>query len=197
MANAHCASCGAPDDGESVICKYCQRPISQEAQAHAIPCPKCRVPNRWGKQQCSACQTWIVVACVFCGAISPHNQQACMACREPFAGAVERKAQRQQQHAHQQSMQTLGTVGNIAASFLGAAAGAHFGSSYGHHSSWSSESHTWSDSTSSDGPPVGEWSGSSDYDSGSSSFDTGSSGGDFDFGGGDSGGGDFGGGWDE
>ncbi len=170
-------ACGAPDDGEVVLCKYCQRPVSAEAQAHAIPCPKCRTACRWGKQKCGSCQTWIVVACVFCGGISPHNQQGCMACREPFAGAAERKQQRAQHQAHQQSMQTFGVVGNVAASFLGAAAGAVVGSqwgggggSYGHHSGWNSDSNDFVNNTNED-PPIGAWSdaGSTDY-SGSTEY---------------------------
>lgn len=184
MANAHCMACGAPDDGESVLCKYCQRAVSPEAQASAIPCPRCRTLCRWGKQKCASCQTWIVVACVFCGAISPHNQQACLACHETFAGAVERKQQRAQQQSHQQSMQTFGAVGNIAASFLGAAAGAAVGShdwggggrggSYGHHSAWSSDSDTFVNNTSED-PPIGAWSESQSSDWSGSNDTSGSS----------------------
>lgn len=171
--NANCQSCGAPDDGEAVLCKYCRRAVSAEAQAHAVPCPQCRTPARWGKQKCPACQAWIVVACVFCGALSPHNQQACLACREPFAGAAERKMQRQQQHSHAQSMQTLGTVGNIAASFLGAAAGVAVTHSWESHSTFSY--------------------GDSSYDEGSVDTFVDNTSEDTDWGGGDDGSG----GWDE
>ena len=83
-------------------------------------------------------------------------------------------------------MQTYGAVGNLAASFLGAAAGAavgsHWGgSSYGHHSSWSSESNTFVDNTD-ESPPIGEWSdsGSSDYSGSSDDFSGGDSSGGFD-----------------
>ncbi len=138
MANANCLSCGGPDDGEAVLCKYCQRAISAEVQASAVPCPHCRTLCRWGKQKCHACQSWIVVSCVFCGALSPHNQPACLACKEAFAGAAERKQQRVQQQSHAESMQTFGVVGNIAASFLGAAAGsAVVNHAWGHGSSYS------------------------------------------------------------
>lgn len=37
-----------------------------------------------------------MVYCVFCGALSPHDQPACLACREPFFGAMARKQQRAQ-----------------------------------------------------------------------------------------------------
>jgi hypothetical protein len=129
---ASCASCGAPDDGEVVTCKFCRQAVSAEALARAIPCPNpaCRTSCRWGKQKCAACQAWIVVSCVFCGAISPHNISSCLRCNEGFAGAQQRKQQQQQQQQHQQSMQAVGTWGGVAAAFAGAAVGASLGS---HH----------------------------------------------------------------
>lgn len=136
---ATCASCGAPDDGELVNCKYCRNAVSADALAKAIPCPNpaCRAACRWGKQKCAACQAWIVVSCVFCGAISPHNCSNCLRCNEAFAGAPQRKAAMQQQQAHQQNMQAVGTWGNVAAAFAGAAVGASLGShhhgGYHHH----------------------------------------------------------------
>lgn len=121
---ASCPTCGAPDDGELVHCRYCKNPQSAEALRTAIPCPRCRTACRWGKQKCPVCQAWIVVSCVFCGAISPHNAANCMNCREPFAGAPERKAAMEAQHRQQQDIQMLGAFGSIAAPFLGAALGA-------------------------------------------------------------------------
>ena len=87
---ASCAACGAPDDGEFVNCRYCKHAVSAEALARAIPCPNpaCRIACRWGKQKCAACQAWIVVSCVFCGSISPHNISNCLCCNEAFAGAA-------------------------------------------------------------------------------------------------------------
>lgn len=145
---ASCAACGAPDDGELVRCKYCQQAVSAEALAKAIPCPNpaCRAACRWGKQKCAACQAWIVVSCVFCGAISPHNISNCLACNEAFAGAMQRKQAMQQQQQHQQQMQDVGTWGSVAAAFAGAAVGASLGS---HHSSYSYESSSSSDYSSS------------------------------------------------
>ena len=129
---ASCAACGAPDDGEFVNCRYCRHAVSAEALARAIPCPNpaCRIACRWGKQKCAACQAWIVVSCVFCGSISPHNISNCLCCNEAFAGAAERKAGMQQQQQHQQNMQAVGTWGGVAAAFAGAAVGASVGS---HH----------------------------------------------------------------
>jgi hypothetical protein len=126
---ASCASCGAPDDGELVTCKYCRQAVSAEALARAIPCPNpaCRTSCRWGKQKCAACQAWIVVSCVFCGAISPHNISNCLQCNEAFAGAQQRKQAHEQQQQHQQNMQAVGTWGSVAAAFAGAAVGASIG----------------------------------------------------------------------
>ena len=134
MSQAQCASCGAPESGELVYCRYCSAPLSAEILANAIPCPRCRTACRWGRQHCGACQAWIVVSCVFCGALSPCNLQACLQCHEVFAGAPERRAQREQQargehpqQANQETLQIVGTVGSIAASFLGAIVGAELG----------------------------------------------------------------------
>lgn len=122
--SANCAACGAPDDGEVVHCKYCRQAVSADVLAKAIPCPNpaCRSTCRWGKQKCTACQAWIVVSCVFCGSISPHNISNCLRCNEAFAGAMQRKQAAQQQQSHQQNMQAVSTWGGVAAAFAGAAA---------------------------------------------------------------------------
>ena len=141
---ANCASCGAPDDGEFVNCRYCKQAVSAEALARAIPCPNpaCRTSCRWGKQKCAACQAWIVVSCVFCGSISPHNISNCLRCNEAFAGAQQRKQAGHQQQQHQQSMQAVGTWGGVAAAFAGAAVGASIGSHRGGYYSSSSDDHS-------------------------------------------------------
>ncbi len=166
MATPTCSSCGAPDDGEFVNCKFCQKAISAELLASAIPCPRCRAACRWGKQKCGACGSWIVVSCVFCGALSPHNQSACLACQEPFQGAIERKQARTQQVQHQQNMQTAGVVGNIGASFLGAVAGAALTNSFYHHgdgdsSSWTSETDDFVVNTNESDSGGSDWGGDS------------------------------------
>jgi hypothetical protein len=140
-SSATCASCGAPDAGDLVMCRFCRQAVSAEALRLAIPCPnpQCRTQNRWGKQKCAQCQAWIVVSCVFCGSISPHNISNCMQCNEAFAGAAQRKASMQQQQQQQQRAQQVNQWGGVAASFLGAAAGAAIGGSFGHsHDSCSS-----------------------------------------------------------
>jgi hypothetical protein len=123
--SATCNTCGAPDSGELVTCKYCKQAVSAEAQRTAIPCPNpsCRVSCRWGKQKCGQCQAWLVVSCLFCGSLSPHNISNCMQCNEAFAGAAQRMAARQQQQQHQQNMQQANVLGNVAATFAGAALG--------------------------------------------------------------------------
>lgn len=120
---AACSSCGAPDDGEFVVCRYCAHPYSAEAARSAIPCPRCGVACRWGKQKCGRCQSWLVVSCVFCGALSPHNVANCLQCREAFAGAAQRKAAMESQREAQQTMQVVSQVGSVAAPLLGVALG--------------------------------------------------------------------------
>jgi hypothetical protein len=130
--SATCNTCGAPDNGEFVTCKYCKQAVSAEAQRTAIPCPNqnCRVACRWGKQKCGQCQAWLVVSCVFCGSLSPHNISNCMQCNEAFAGAAQRKAAMHQQQQHHQNMQQANVWGGVAAAFAGAAVG----SAISHHS---------------------------------------------------------------
>jgi hypothetical protein len=130
------------------VCKFCKQAVSAEAARTAIPCPnpQCRALCRWGKQRCGQCQAWIVVSCVFCGAISPHNLSNCLQCNEAFAGAPQRKAQMEQQVQHQQNMQNASVWGNVAASFLGAAAGSAITHSWHSHDDFSSYDGDSSDS---------------------------------------------------
>lgn len=190
QAAANCASCGAPDDGEAVMCKFCRQAVNAEAQRTAIPCPACKTACRWGRQKCHACQGWIVVQCVFCGALSPHNCSTCMRCNEAFAGAPERKAQRdaqmRQQQQQQQMHQQVSTWGPVAAAFVGAAAGgvvsrgwgggyhySHHHSHYDHHVSHEyveyDTGNVWEES-----PDSGD-----DWDDGDSDYGGGDDGGDW------------------
>jgi hypothetical protein len=132
-----CNHCGAPRMAGYAACKYCKTPFPHvgsmhgDPQTNAIPCPRCNTLNEAGVQKCVQCQTWLVVQCVFCHALSPHNAPACLRCGEAFAGAPQRFAERQQQQRLQQGLNIAGQVGNVAASFLGAAAAA--GVFSGHH----------------------------------------------------------------
>jgi len=113
-----CAHCGAPDDGVHVNCKFCQQPVSAQVQASAIPCGQCTLPNRWGRQQCLRCNSWLVVQCVFCGSLSPLTCAACLRCNEAFAGAWQRKQEREGQAQTQQVTDVLGSVAAIAGGLL-------------------------------------------------------------------------------
>lgn len=135
-----CASCGAPDAGDFVMCRFCRQAVSAEAARTAIPCPnqQCRMLCRWGKQKCGQCQAWLVVSCVFCGSLSPHNISNCLRCNEAFAGAPQRKQQMEMHRQQQLNQQNANMWGGVAASFLGAAAGAAIGGSFHSHDGCSS-----------------------------------------------------------
>ncbi len=126
LVRAMCQNCGAPDDGEFVQCSFCHSPVSLQAAQYAIPCPnpQCRTACRWGKNQCGRCRMWLVVSCIFCGALSPHNQSNCMACQEAFHGAAERKAMRMRQMNHRENMQIVAAVAPAAGYAAGEIGGA-------------------------------------------------------------------------
>lgn len=149
VPQADCQKCGAPQKPGRVICEFCSNAYSADALRHAIPCPKCKELNAWGATKCFKDQTWLVIQCLFCGNVSPHNQSACLSCGEGFQGMRERKAARDQQVQHQQTMQSVGTWGGVGATFLGSLAGSMVGGAVG--SSWGSHHH----SGSSWGPPAG------------------------------------------
>jgi hypothetical protein len=127
-----CAHCGAPRAAGYAACKYCKTLFVKNTQTGAIPCPRCNTLNELGVQKCVQCQTWVVVQCVFCHALSPCNAAACTKCGEAFAGAPQRFAEQQRAQHLQQGLNIAGTVGNVAASFLGAAAGAGLFSGHSH-----------------------------------------------------------------
>jgi hypothetical protein len=127
-----CPHCGAPRVAGFAACKFCKTPFVKNTQTNAIPCPRCNTLNEMGGQKCVQCQAWIVVQCVFCHALSPHNAPACLSCHEAFAGAPQRLQQRQQQQHVQQGIQIASSVGGVLAPFLGAAAGAALGGSHSH-----------------------------------------------------------------
>src|SRR4051794_24002018 len=108
MDNA-CSNCGAPPQPGLVTCIYCQQPVNAQAAENAIPCPACRKLCAWGSTQCAHCQAWVVVRCIFCDQLSPHNCSACLSCGEAFQGALERRAARDAEVNRQQTLQTVGT----------------------------------------------------------------------------------------
>lgn len=117
-----CNHCGAPREPGLAACRYCRTPFVSNVHRDAVPCPSCGVLNEKGAQKCAMCSAWVVVQCVFCSALSPHNHPACDRCREPFAGAPERMQQRRQEQEMQQRMQMVSSVGGVAVSLLGAVA---------------------------------------------------------------------------
>ena len=127
-----CQSCGAPAKPNLVECEFCEKPISAEAAAKAVGCPQCKTLNAGGQQQCHKCKAWLVVQCVFCSHLSPHSSPACLQCNEPFAGALERKAQRDSSQRNQQIFQTVGMVAPAAVGLLGGVAGALLGDRVAH-----------------------------------------------------------------
>jgi hypothetical protein len=142
MAEELCTHCGAPRVAGYASCKFCKTPFAsvQNTQTGAIPCPRCNTLNELGAQKCVQCQAWVVVQCVFCGGLSPHNVPACQHCNEPFAGAPQRLAERQRGQHIEQGLQVAGTVGTLAASFLGAAAGAGI---FNHHDHYEAPHGGW------------------------------------------------------
>lgn len=188
--NDICAHCGAPRAAGYGACKFCgtvfARAQQTSTQENVIPCPKCRTVNEWGAQKCVQCQTWVVVQCLFCSSLSPHHVPACLRCQEAFAGAPERFQQRQAAQQGQQRMQVIGTVGNVAASFLGAAAGMAVGGAFSGHGYRSHQSHHGSygnndgynhTSNSGDGGFFSSITGGGDSDAGQGNYDTSNSGG--------------------
>lgn len=126
----NCKNCGAPRQPGLAACRFCRTPFVANVHTQAVPCPRCSTINEWGAQKCAQCATWIVVQCVFCSALSPHHVAACLTCKEAFAGAPERLAARQAQAEQKRTMEVVGTVGGVAASFLGAMAGAALNSDW-------------------------------------------------------------------
>jgi len=154
MSEELCTNCGAPRAAGYAACKFCKTPFVANTQTNAIPCPRCATLNEMGAQKCVQCQTWVVVQCVFCHALSPHNAPACLHCSEAFAGAPERFAARQSQQRLATGLNIAGTVGNVAASFLGAAAGAgmfsghHEHHHHQHHEGYGNPGGDWNDNSS-------------------------------------------------
>lgn len=109
-----CNGCGAADDGTSAVCKFCKQPYSQALVDSALRCPSCGTPNRGERTQCGACGGSLLVTCLFCDHASPLREAACLSCREPFAGAQERKSA-------QQADKVIDAVGSVLGALTGSA----------------------------------------------------------------------------
>jgi hypothetical protein len=116
-----CDNCCAPKAIGLAACKYCGKPFVGDL-SRAVPCPHCRALCDWGVLNCARCQAPVVVACVFCNSVSPHHLAACLRCKEPFQGAAERLAARKAETDRQQTLETVATIGGVAATVLGVVA---------------------------------------------------------------------------
>lgn len=101
-----CENCGAPRVPGLASCDYCRHPYPG-----AAPGPKCRacdVVNLAGSMACGRCRMPLARACLFCGGASPLDAAACRHCREAFAGAQERIAQREAAARSKRNAELLG-----------------------------------------------------------------------------------------
>lgn len=121
-----CASCGAPVRPGFVLCPFCRHAYSEEDASRAVPCqdPSCGELSAWGESKCVRCAKWVVVECIFCKGLSPHNQPSCLTCGEAFAGSNERKAAHDAQVSSAKTQHLVTTYAPVALSFLGSFAGA-------------------------------------------------------------------------
>lgn len=121
-SSSPCFHCGAPREAGLAVCRYCRTPLIENVAANAVPCPQCGLLHEKAAQKCASCATWLVVQCVFCSTLSPHNDASCEKCGEAFAGAVERFQARQQEQVMKQRLDMVSSVGGVAAGLLGAVA---------------------------------------------------------------------------
>lgn len=102
-----CGNCGAPVVPGLAVCNYCRK-----AYAGAKPgpkCPGCGAVSVAGAMACGRCRSPMARSCLFCGAASPLDAAACRHCHEAFAGAEERKRQREEAAKQHQYMQLANT----------------------------------------------------------------------------------------
>src|SRR5262249_12976600 len=135
---------------------FCNTPFVRDVQTEAVQCPQCGTYSDIRVTNCTRCKAWVVVKCIFCGALSPHHYPACVSCHEYFACAAERGQARPQQAPAARRAQMISSVGGVAAAFLGAAAGVALteGGEYiagKHEHRHSDESGSWTDFFSGDG----------------------------------------------
>ena len=113
-----CDTCGAEIIPGLAGCNYCRRAYAGVQQGPK--CPGCSAVNTAGAMACGRCRSPMAQSCIFCGAASPLDYAACRHCREAFAGAPQRKQQREEAYKQQQYMhmaQTgISTAGQVIAS---------------------------------------------------------------------------------
>lgn len=121
-ADGICDNCTAPKQAGRATCRYCGRPFVADLVRRAVECVRCKTWNDWGAVQCVQCQAPVVTQCLFCSALSPLREAACLRCKEPFAGAAERFAERKAAEERDKTLKTVAAVGSVAAGVLGVAA---------------------------------------------------------------------------
>jgi hypothetical protein len=117
MSN-ECPTCGAPKTVGLAACHFCKAALPDVGPA--VACPKCEAMNLEKNPSCVLCNAPLSRGCLFCGAGSPLSAVSCTRCGEGFAGAEERKKQRDEQAQEQQMMhlveEGIGVLGAAATS---------------------------------------------------------------------------------
>ncbi|MFO0682967.1 MAG: hypothetical protein U0234_13005 [Sandaracinus sp.] len=118
-----CDNCGAPYEDGLASCAFCDMPIV--GRSAGVRCPACSELNTADRRACAMCGAAFTKGCVFCGRVAFLTATACPGCNEAFAGAEQRKSQREAQAKQQQQMQLaqqgLSAVTGFAASQAGQA----------------------------------------------------------------------------
>jgi hypothetical protein len=130
MSNAsECHVCGAPKAAGLVACGFCK--AAYPDATGGIDCPKCENVNRVENASCAVCHTALTRGCVFCGNSSSLSATSCQSCSEAFAGAEERKRQRDAAAQQQQTMRLveegIGVLGAVASASSGGGGGGLLG----------------------------------------------------------------------
>lgn len=129
MSSTDCHNCGAPATSGLVACAYCKAMFPDAGSG--IACPKCENVNRHENPQCAVCQTSLTRGCLFCGSSSPLSATSCQSCSEAFAGAEDRKRQKDALAQQQQTMhlveEGIGVLGAVASASSGGSGGGLLG----------------------------------------------------------------------
>lgn len=90
--NHDCHGCGAAPVSGLAACPYCRGAYA--GVEAGVACPGCGGMSARGRAVCAQCQGSLTRTCVFCDAVSLLELAQCSKCHEAFAGAVERKRER-------------------------------------------------------------------------------------------------------
>jgi len=132
-----CENCGAPHEDGLASCAFCDMPIV--GRSSGVRCPACSELNTAERRTCAHCAHAFTKGCVFCGKVAFLTATACPGCNEAFAGAEQRKANRDAQQKQQQQLnlasQGIGAVAQFASSTAGqdlleSLTGGHHGGSH-------------------------------------------------------------------